>query len=65
MPDVGLNGRDGKTLKELLKLNQYVIAVTRDRVSAYTKVVEEAFLSCMQITDCFHIHRNLIDIKKI
>ena len=39
-----LDGRDGTTLKEWLKNNQHIKAVTRDRASAYAKVISEEFL---------------------
>ena len=39
--------------------------MTRDRVSAYAKVIEQELPGTMQITDQFHIHQNLLDaIKK-
>lgn len=65
-PVAVLEGRDGKTLKEWLRQNQHVTAVTRDRASAYAKAVEEVLPDCMQIADRFHIHQNLMDaVNKI
>ena len=61
-----LEGRDGQALKEWLKQNQHVTAVTRDRASAYAKAVEEVLPDCMQIADRFHIHQNLMEaVNKI
>lgn len=65
-PVAVLDGRDGKTLKEWLRQNQHVTAVTRDRASAYAKAVEEVLPNCMQIADRFHIHQKLIEaVNKI
>ena len=65
-PVAVLEGRDGKSLKEWLKQNQHVTAVTRDRASAYAKAVEEVLPDCMQIADRFHLHQNLMDaVNKI
>lgn len=61
-----LDGRDGVTLKEWLKMNKQVKTVTRDRASAYAKAVEEILPDCMQIADRFHLHQNLMDaVNKI
>lgn len=60
-PVAVLDGRDGTTLKEWLKQNKHVTAVTRDRASAYAKAVEEILPDCMQIADRFHLHQNLMD----
>ena len=60
-----LNGRDGKTLSTLLKGNKHIRVITRDRASAYAKVIEQELPSAMQIADRFHIHQNLLQaIKK-
>ncbi len=65
-PVAVLDGRDGATLKEWLRQNQHVTAVTRDRASAYAKAVEEILPDCMQIADRFHLHQNLMDaVNKI
>lgn len=56
-----LNGRDGMTLKEWLKNNKHVKAVTRDRASAYAKVISEELPDAMQIADRFHLHQNLLE----
>ena len=65
-PVAVLNGRDGVSLKEWLRQNKHVTAVTRDRASAYAKAVEEVLPDCMQIADRFHLHQNLMDaVKKI
>lgn len=60
-PVAVLDGRDGETLKEWLRQNKHVTAVTRDRASAYAKAVEEILPDCMQIADRFHLHQNLMD----
>ena len=61
-----LEGRDGETLKDWLKQNKHVTAVTRDRASAYAKAVEEILPDCMQIADRFHLHQNLMEaVNKI
>jgi transposase len=57
-----LDGRDGKTLKEWLKRNRHVKLITRDRASAYAKVIEEVLPDAMQIADRFHLHQNLLDV---
>lgn len=60
-----LDGRDGKTLKEWLKRNKNVKIVTRDRASAYAKVIQEELPDAMQIADRFHLHHNFLEaIKK-
>ena len=59
-PVAVLDGRDGVTLKNWLKQNKHVTAVTRDRASAYAKAVEEILPDCMQIADRFHPHQNLM-----
>lgn len=56
-----LNGRDGKTLRGWLKNNKHVKAVTRDRASAYAKVIAEELPAAMQIADRFHLHQNLLE----
>ena len=60
-----LDGRDGETLREWLKNNKHVKAVTRDRASAYAKVLAEELPDAMQVADRFHLHQNLLEaIKK-
>lgn len=60
-----LDGRDGKSLKEWLKGNKHIKVVTRDRASAYAKVISEELPEAMQIADRFHLHQNLLEaIKK-
>jgi transposase len=55
-----LDDRDGKTLKEWLQNNKHVKIVTRDRASAYAKVISEELPEAMQIADRFHLHQNLM-----
>lgn len=60
-----LDGRDGKNLRKWLKANKHVKVVTRDRASAYAKVISEVLPDAMQVADRFHLHQNLLDaIKK-
>ena len=60
-----LDGRDGKTLSSWLKDNKHIKVVTRDRASAYARVIEQELPGAMQIADRFHIHQNLLQaIKK-
>lgn len=60
-----LDGRDGSTLSSWLKNNKHIKIVTRDRASAYAKVIEQELPGAMQIADRFHIHQNLLEaIKK-
>lgn len=60
-----LNGRNGDTLREWLKNNKNVKVVTRDRASAYAKVISEELPDAMQVADRFHLHQNLLEtIKK-
>lgn len=60
-----MEGRDGTTLNDWLKNNKHVKTVTRDRASAYAKVISETLPDAMQIADRFHLHQNLLEaIKK-
>jgi len=59
-----LDGRDGNTLRQWLKGNQNIKAVTRDRASAYAKVISEELPDVMQIADRFHLHQNLLNAVK-
>ena len=60
-----LNGRNGDTLREWLKNNKNVKVLTRDRASAYAKVISEELPDAMQVADRFHLHQNLLEtIKK-
>ena len=60
-----LDGRNGDTLREWLKNNKNVKVVTRDRASAYAKVISEELPDAMQVADRFHLHENLLEtIKK-
>ncbi|NFI55067.1 transposase [Clostridium botulinum] len=59
-----LDGRDGKTLSSWLKENKHIKIVTRDRASAYAKVIEQELPDAMQIADRFHIHQNLLQLIK-
>lgn len=61
-----LNGRDGESLKEWLKQNRHVTAISRDRASAYARAIEEVLPEAMQIADRFHLYQNLMTaVKKI
>ena len=60
-----LDGRNGDTLREWLKNNKNIKVVTRDRASAYAKVISEELPDVMQVADRFHLHQNLLEaIKK-
>jgi transposase len=59
-----LDGRDGSMLKEWLLNNKHIKVVTRDRASAYAKVISEVLPNAMQIADRFHLHQNLLKAIK-
>lgn len=59
-----LEGRDGTTLRKWLKQNQQVKTVTRDRATAYARVLVEELPDVMQIADRFHLHQNLLTAVK-
>lgn len=56
-----LDGRDGKTLQQWLQNNKHIRTVTRDRASAYAKVISEELPDAMQIADRFHLYQNLLE----
>ena len=60
-----LDGRDGENLRQWLKNNKHIRTITRDRASAYAKVIAEELPDVMQVADRFHLHQNLLEaIKK-
>lgn len=60
-----LDGRDGDALRKWLKNNKHIKVITRDRASAYAKVIAEELPDAMQVADRFHLHQNLLEaIKK-
>lgn len=59
-----LDGRDGATLRQWLKNNKHIKAVTRDRASAYAKVISEELPDVMQVADRFHLYQNLLEAVK-
>jgi transposase len=59
-----LEGRDGESLKKWLQENKHIKRVTRDRASAYAKVITEELPDAMQIADRFHLHQNLLKAIK-
>lgn len=64
-PAAILNGRDGESLRQWLKNNKHIKVITRDRASAYAKVIAEELPDVMQVADRFHLHQNLLEaIKK-
>ena len=63
-PVILLDGRNGDTLREWLKHNKNIKVVTRDRASAYAKVIAEELPDAMQVADRFHLHRNLLEAVK-
>lgn len=54
-----LPGRDGKSLAAWLKEHPNIVAVARDRDSAYAKVINENCPDAFQIADRFHLFQNL------
>ena len=59
-----LNGRDGESIRQWLKNNKHIKTITRDRASAYAKVISEELPDVMQIADRFHLYQNLLDAVK-
>ena len=60
-----LDGRDGDALRKWLKNNKHIKVITRDRASAYAKVIAEDLPDAMQVAHRFHLHQNLLEaIKK-
>lgn len=59
-----LEGRDGSSLRNWLKNNKHIKVVTRDRASAYAKVIAEELPDAMQVADRFHLHQNLLEAIK-
>lgn len=60
-----LDGRNGDSLRNWLKNSKHIKVVTRDRASAYAKVISEELPDAMQVADRFHLHQNLLEtIKK-
>jgi len=57
-----LEGRNGDSLKEWLQKNKHIKTVTRDRASAYAKVISEVLPDAIQIADRFHLHQNLLEV---
>ncbi|BFK16980.1 hypothetical protein K340107D12_23290 [Blautia parvula] len=53
------------TLKEWLKNNKHIKAVTRDRRSAYASAIQEILSDAMQIADRYHLHQNLLEAIKV
>lgn len=56
-----LEGRTGEAVKKWLAENRHIRTVTRDRSGAYSAVLQEILLDCMQIADRFHLYKNLTD----
>lgn len=56
-----LEGRDGESLRQWLKNNKQIKTITRDRASAYAKVIAEELPDVMQVADRFHLHQNLLE----
>ena len=52
-------------MRKWLKNNKHIKLITRDRASAYAKVIAEELPDAMQVADRFHLHQNLLEaIKK-
>ena len=47
-----------------MKNNKHIKVITRDRASAYAKVIAEEQPDAMQVADRFHLHQNLLEAKK-
>lgn len=56
-----LEGRDGESLRQWLKNNKQIKTITRDRASAYAKVIADELPDVMQVADRFHLHQNLLE----
>jgi len=63
-PVAVLEGRDGESLRKWLQGNKHVKKVTRDRASAYAKVISDELPDAMQIADRFHLYQNLLKAVK-
>ena len=60
-----LDGRNAAALRDWLRNHKNIKVVTRDRASAYAKVISEELPDAMQAADRFHLHQNLLEaIKK-
>ena len=60
-----LDERNAATLRDWLRNHKNIKVVTRDRASAYAKVISEELPDAMQVADRFHLHQNLLEaIKK-
>ena len=60
-----LDGRNAAALRDWLRNHKNIKVVTRDRASAYAKVISEELPDAMQVADRFHLHQNLLEaIKK-
>ena len=59
-----LEGRDGKELREWLRLHPKVRVVARDRASAYASAIESVLPECIQCADPFHILSNMVQRLK-
>lgn len=59
-----MNGRDGEELRKWLRSNKHIKMITRDRASAFAKVITEELPDVMQIADRFHLHQNLLEVIK-
>lgn len=58
------SGYNSEALRAWLKNNKHVKVVTRDRASAYAKVISEELPDAMQVADRFHLHQNLLEAVK-
>jgi transposase len=56
-----LPGRDGESLRKWLLAHPDIVAIARDRDSAYAKVISEVCPDAVQIADRFHLFQNLSD----
>ena len=56
-----MDERNGNTFREWLKHNKNIKVITRDRASAYAKVIAEELPDAIQVADRFHLHQNLLE----
>ena len=60
-----LNFQGAKPCLGVGSFSKHIKVVTRDRASAYAKVISEELPDAMQVADRFHLHQNLLEaIKK-
>lgn len=48
-------------MQEWLKNKKHIRTITRDRATAYAKVIETELPNVMQVAERFHLHQNLLE----